>query len=104
MSASTRFSETISNKNFKVIHNCPCWLPRTQTWLYNQIRYLPDSIENHIFCKRTVHLDEFYLPNIHSFDRIPKGQFFLDRILRKLKFRHHLEFYIRVAKREKATL
>ena len=106
MSASTGFSETnISNKNkFKAIHNSPCWLPRTRTWLYNQIRYLPDNIENHIFCERTVHLDEFYLPNIHSFDRIPKWQFYLDKTLRKLKLRHHLEFYVKVAKREKATL
>lgn len=106
MSASTGFSETnISNKNkFKAIHNSPCWLPRTRTWLYNQIRYLPDNIENHIFCERTVHLDEFYLPNIHSFDRIPKWQFYLDKTLRKLKFRDHLEFYVKVAKREKATL
>lgn len=106
MSASTLLSATnISGKNrLKVIHNCPCWLPITQIWLYNQIRYLPDSIENHIFCERTVHLEQFYLPNIHSFDRIPKWQFYLDKTLRKLKLRHHLEFYVRVAKREQATL
>ena len=106
MSASTLLSETnISNKNqLKVIHNYRCWLPITQTWLYNQVRYLPDNIENHIVCERTVHLEQFYLPNIHSFNSIPKWQFYLDKTWRKLKLRRHLEFYVRVAKREKAAL
>ena len=52
--------------SLKVIHSTPVWLPQTMTWLCNQIRYLPDSIESHIVCEKTENLDQFYLPNIRS--------------------------------------
>lgn len=49
-----------------VAHSFPVWLPQTQTWLFNQVRFLPESIISHIICKETEHLDQFYLPNIHT--------------------------------------
>jgi len=49
----------------KVIQSSPAWLPQTQTWMYNQTKYLPENIESHIVCDRTENLDQFYLPNIH---------------------------------------
>ncbi len=49
----------------KVIQSSPVWLPQTQTWMYNQTKYLPENIESHIVCDRTENLDQFYLPNIH---------------------------------------
>lgn len=41
------------------------WLPQTMTWLYNQVRYLPEEIESHIVCADTENLDQFNVPNIH---------------------------------------
>ena len=106
MSASPLLNKiNISEKNqLKVIHNCPVWLPLTQIWLYNQIRYLPDNIENHIVCQKVLNLEQFYLPNIHSFSGISKWQFSIDKILKKLKLHDYLEFRVKVAKREKAIL
>ncbi len=49
-----------------VAHSFPVWLPLTQTWLYHQVRFLPDSVNSHIICKETQHLDQFDLPQIHA--------------------------------------
>lgn len=106
MSACTVLSKTnTSPKNkLKVIHNYPIWLPSTQTWLYNQVRYLPDNIENHICCEKLANLEQFYLPNIHCLRNAPKWQLYSDKILQKAGFRNHLEFYVKVAKCENAML
>jgi len=48
-----------------IIQSYPVWLPLTQTWMYNQIRYLPNEFIPHIACERTQNLDQFRLPNIH---------------------------------------
>jgi len=50
----------------KVIQSLPVWLPQTQTWIYNQAKYLPEYIESHIVCGQTENLDQFLLPNIHD--------------------------------------
>ena len=49
----------------KVIQSLPVWLPQTQTWIYNQIKYLPNQILSHIVCGKTENLDQFLLPNIN---------------------------------------
>ena len=49
----------------KVIQSTPVWLPQTQTWMYNQAKYLSDDIESHIVCEKTENLDQFHLPDIH---------------------------------------
>ncbi len=49
----------------KVIHSIPQWLGQTLTWLYNQVRFLPDEIESHVVCSKTANLDQFGVPNIH---------------------------------------
>jgi colanic acid/amylovoran biosynthesis glycosyltransferase len=49
----------------KVIHSASIWLLQTQTWIHNQVKYLPKDIESHIVCQSTENLDQFYLPNIH---------------------------------------
>ena len=59
-----------------VMHSTPTWLPQTETWMYNQAKYLPDDIESHIVCEKVENLDQFYLPNIHV---IPEKSL-LDRV------------------------
>lgn len=62
------------------------WLEQTLTWLYNQIRFLPDDIENHIACECTRNLDQFALPNIHALADEPLPRRLLDRV----QFKAHL--------------
>ena len=49
-----------------VLHSCPVWLPRTQTWLYSQVSKLPADVVSHIVCDHVENRAEFDLPNIHS--------------------------------------
>lgn len=94
-------SQILEEKKTKVIHSFPIWLPQTQTWMYNQVRYLTDDIESHIVCEKTDNLDQFWLPNIHSLsEHASKWRYFWDMGLRKLKLRHHLGFLVEVAKSE----
>ncbi|MEF8795090.1 MAG: glycosyltransferase [Salinivenus sp.] len=50
-----------------VAHYTRQWLPQTQTWLYNQVRFLSDSVEPHVICEQTDNLDQFEVENLHSF-------------------------------------
>ncbi len=74
------------------VHACPTWLPATQTWMYNQARFLPQNIETHIVCEQTAHLDQFDLPNIHCLTDQARITQLLDRTIRKLGLRRHLAF------------
>lgn len=89
----------------KVIHSSPVWLPQTQTWMYNQLRYLPeDLVECLVVCECTNNLDQFHVPNIHSLDQESRLRYYLDKGLRKLKFRNHLGFLVQVAKKTGADI
>ncbi|MFH1755746.1 MAG: glycosyltransferase [Candidatus Latescibacterota bacterium] len=76
----------------KAAHSFPIWLPQTQTWMYNQVKFLPGDVECHIICERTENLDQFNLPNIHSLHKAPKWRSVMDRGLRKLNIRQHVGF------------
>ncbi|NEO41397.1 MAG: colanic acid biosynthesis glycosyltransferase WcaL [Moorea sp. SIOASIH] len=94
----------------KVIHSHPTWLTQTQTWMYNQVYYLPDEIENHIVCGRQENLDQFWLPNIHALSDKSKWPYFwdevlfLDKVLRERQFRRHQGLLVDVAKRENVSI
>lgn len=97
-------TQQLEKMKIKVIHSHPVWLPQTQTWMYNQVRYLPDEVDNHIVCESKDNLDQFWLPNIHALDDAPKWRYLWDTSLRKLKIRRHLGFLVEIAKRESITL
>jgi colanic acid/amylovoran biosynthesis glycosyltransferase len=96
--------QLLEKAKIKVIHSFPVWLPQTQTWMYNQVRYLPDDVENHIVCERTENLEQFWLPNIHLLEDAPKWRYFWDRGLRKLRLRRHLGFLVEVAKQKEVNI
>lgn len=48
-----------------VLHSLPRWLPRTATWLHNQLRYLPDDVSNHVACDSVENVNEFPVKNLH---------------------------------------
>lgn len=87
-----------------VVHSVSSWLPQTETWLYNQIRFLPSEIDNHIICEETKNLEQFYLPKIHSFSEAPRWRYYWDKSLRKLKVRHHLGFLVEQARKYEAQV
>lgn len=49
-----------------VAHAVKTWLPRTQVWLYQQLRHLPETITSHVVCDRLENPGEFPLPNVHA--------------------------------------
>ena len=87
-----------------VVHSFPTWLPQTQTWMYNQLRYLPDGVDAHVVCKQTEHLDQFRVPNIHCFADEPRWRRVWDKGLRLFRFRPYLNFMGDVADGCKADI
>lgn len=90
--------------SLSVVHVTPIWLPRTQTWLYNQVRFLPPEIETHVVCEKTAHLDQFAVPKIHCLADEPPVRRLTDRALRKIGIRRHLGFVTRVAEQTESTI
>ena len=87
-----------------VVHWVQRWLPQTETWLYNQVRHLPPSVESHIVCESTSNLDQFAMPRLHSFEgEFPLRQWW-DRQLRKLRLRRHFGFLVREILRHRAQI
>jgi len=67
--------------NIKVLHGFPTWLPLTQKWMYDQIRFLPSETECHVVTQKTENLDQFGLPHIHISKDNSQLTFFLRRVL-----------------------
>lgn len=78
----------------RVAHYTREWLPQTQTWLYNQVRYLPASVEPHVVCERTENLDQFDIPNLHSLADTSSWQYYREVGLHLLGVRPYYEFTI----------
>ncbi len=81
-----------------VLHSFPVWLPRTQTWMYNQVRYLPPGIEPHVVCHRTENLYQFGVPNIHCRASTPLWRRLGEHGLRRLRLRRYNWFTVKVAR------
>lgn len=90
--------------SIKVIHSTHRWLPQTQTWLYNQIKYLPGRIESHIVCQETLNLDQFSLPNIHSLHASSRWAYYWQRAIRWLGIRQHLSLLTEQLQKQQGQL
>lgn len=86
------------------IHSFPVWLPQTQTWMYNQVKYLPDNIRSHVVCEYTQNLEQFAVPNIHSLKDASRLRFYWEKSLRKLHIKNHLDFPISIARKINARI
>jgi colanic acid/amylovoran biosynthesis glycosyltransferase len=82
-----------------VVHSSPIWLPQTQTWMYNQVRYLPAEVESHVVCEQVENLDQFGLPHIHTPEELPRLVRLVDRFAYALRLRRHRALLPRVAAR-----
>lgn len=56
----------MSHEVIRVLHYNYCWLPLTESWLYDLIRFLPASIRSSIVCRKRDHPHEFFWPEVHS--------------------------------------
>ncbi|MDD5035060.1 MAG: glycosyltransferase [Methylococcaceae bacterium] len=82
----------MSEPKLSVVHYSPVWLEITQTWLYNQLKYLPADIDNHIVCRSTRNLKQFALDNIHCLKRDSRAHYFFSKALWALGFRRYNGF------------
>ena len=88
-----------------VAHSHPEWLPKTQTWLFNQLRFTPhDVVESHVVCERVANLDQFAVPNLHCLCLEPRWYQLWDRGVRKTGLRRHLAFQVKTARRHGVQL
>lgn len=77
----------------KVVHYCSVWLEITQTWLFNQITYLPESVENHIVCRSTKNLDQFAVGHLNALKQQRFGLYLLYRLQILFGKKHQTGFF-----------
>lgn len=95
----------MTDQRLVIVHAVPgTWLPQTQTWLYNQVRFLPQQIESHIVCERVANPDQFHLPNIHPASAVPSRLRHYDQALRKLRLRRYTGFLLRLVRAQAGTV
>ena len=92
-----------SNGRLTVLQSAASWLPQTQTWMYQQTRFLPDDVETHVVCDRTENLDQFGVPNIHCWSTAPFVSRAWTKGLRLLGLRSH-PYLVKVARRVGARI
>lgn len=82
-----------------VIHSVPgSWIESTQTWLYNQVRFLPETVESHVVCPMTQNLDRFGVANLHAEADQHRLRRVVDSLSRQLRLRRHTSLLERVAR------
>ena len=86
-----------------VLHHSGVWLPATCTWLWTQVRFLPESVTNHVLCEQVANLDRFSIDNLHP-ARQHRLRFAWDRLLQKAGLRAHSGVGVRIARRIEADV
>jgi colanic acid/amylovoran biosynthesis glycosyltransferase len=81
-----------SNEPLTVFQSVRVWLPRTENWIYQLLRFLPHGIDPHVVCESTANLEDFRLPQIHCFQRVASDRHRWSTLQRKILFRTHLNF------------
>ncbi len=76
----------------KILHNASSWLPLTQTWMYTQLKYLPEGFEAQVACLTTQNLEQFGdVDAIYCLkDRASPLDFLVRRVFRKTRLRRGL--------------
>ncbi|MBV5327141.1 MAG: glycosyltransferase [Chlorobium sp.] len=87
-----------------VVQSVERWLPLTETWLYNQLRFLPKDICNHVVCETTENLGLFPCENLHALTKAAPWRYYLDKGARWIGLRRHLTFLVEQAAKHHASL
>jgi len=93
-----------SNELLTVFQSVRVWLPRTENWIYQLLRFLPHEIDPHVVCESTVNLEDFRLKQIHCFQRAASDRHCWSALQRKILFRTHLNFMSGVIRKHRARL
>jgi colanic acid/amylovoran biosynthesis glycosyltransferase len=92
-------------RNPTVLHSSPIWLQQTQTWIYNQVAELQRlGVKTHVVCEYVENLEQFRVANIHCFSDEAKRRQLLDKGLRKLRIRRHLNYLVSVGRKVDAQI
>lgn len=70
------------------------WLAQTETWLYNQVRFLPDSVESHVVTRTIQNRDQFSVPHIYAQDQAAALRRAWDASLMSLRLRRYPGFLV----------
>ncbi|HLF78081.1 MAG TPA: glycosyltransferase [Dehalococcoidia bacterium] len=82
-----------------MLHYTESWLPQTQTWQHNQLRFMPEGIECFVACERTQSPGQFPVANLNSFEDLPVWSRVWQKAARKAGMRNHLPFVIDLARK-----
>lgn len=96
---------SLTESPLRVVHSVPgSWIETTQTWLYNQVRFLPETVESHVVCPMTQNLDRFGIANLHAEVDQSRLHRIVDRVSRKLRLRRHTGLLERIARESGANV
>lgn len=93
-----------ADASIRVVQSCGVWLPRTQAWLFEQVRWLPPDVTSHVACESTTNLDAFPAAHLHALSDEPRWRRAPDVLARRLRLRTHLSFLTRVIRRARGQL
>jgi colanic acid/amylovoran biosynthesis glycosyltransferase len=66
-----------------VLHSVRRWLQRTKTWIYEQLRWLPQGVDAHVVCDGTENLSEFPFAHLHVLGAASLSDRVADRLARR---------------------
>ncbi len=81
-----------------VIQSTSTWLPHTQLWLYEQVRFLPEHVRGHVMCENAVNLDRFAYPRITALQERGRPVYMFQRAVRKVSRSRQFYEWTRLAK------
>lgn len=82
-----------------VVHDTSVWLPRTNTWIYNEIAGLDDRWTPWVIANRSENRQEFPFGNVYSLrDEKGKAQWFIEMLMRRSTLFSHAPSITRFAK------
>lgn len=88
-----------------ILHAYPIWLGQTLTWIHTQVAELQQlGMNTHVACERTENMDQFGVANIHCLENESRFKQILDKGLRKLRIRRHLNFLVEIGEKTNATV
>jgi colanic acid/amylovoran biosynthesis glycosyltransferase len=67
-----------------VLHSSRRWLKQTKTWIYQQLKWLPEDIEPHVVCDVTENLDQFPVAHLHCLATLPAWRRRVESLARRL--------------------
>src|SRR5215475_1401155 len=82
-----------AGRPLRVLHSHPVWLPQTEPWLYNLLRYLPESaVHSDVVCERTENLEQFRVPRLYALNDLRHWPFWDQRFLARFRRRPPTRF------------